>query len=78
MKLYENYCDQLLYRPNLLFVKYEDMVASFEPWLDGIIEFLGVDAVPEVRSKIIREADFHVERLISMSKKKTFIRKEGK
>ena len=60
-KKYNVCCKELMGKPNVLFVKYEDMVTDFESWLDSIINFLKFDVNQETVSKIIKEANFDVE-----------------
>jgi len=59
---YREYAQKLLHKPNLLFVRYEDMVTDFEKWLDPIITFLDVEVKKEMINQIMREANFKVER----------------
>ena len=59
--IYQEYCQSLLDKPNVLFVTYEKMVTDFDTWLDSIIEFLKLKVSPELVSKIKEEADFTVK-----------------
>jgi len=60
-KTYETYCSELLGKPNVLFLKYEDMVADFEPWLRRAAEHVGLDGNELLLRRIIGEADFEVK-----------------
>lgn len=60
--LYENYLRTLAERPNVLILKYEDMVADFPVFLDRIIRFLGYAPSAYLRQAILNEADFKVEK----------------
>jgi len=60
-RVYETYCSELLGRPNVLFLKYEDMVADFEPWLRRAAEHVGLDGNELLLRRIIGEADFEVK-----------------
>ncbi len=58
---YKSYCEKLLSRPNVLFVKYEDMVKDFSEWLNTIIKFLDIDVKDETVNSIITQSDFKVD-----------------
>ena len=53
---YTYYCQKLLRQPNVLFMKYEDMVSDFDNWLNTIIEFLKIDPDRKKLNKIINKA----------------------
>ena len=57
---YKDYSRELLGKPNVLYLKYEDMVENFNAWLDRLIEFLGMDLHREFIDRIKAEADFKV------------------
>lgn len=61
LKIYQQYCQNLLSKPNVLFVMYEKMVSDFATWTDNVIEFLQLKVSPELVSKIKEEADFTVK-----------------
>ena len=61
LKIYQQYCQNLLNKQNVLFVTYEKMVIDFNTWLDTVIEFLQLKVSPELVSKITEEADFNVK-----------------
>ena len=58
---YRAYCEQLLNKSNVLFVKYEDMIDDFETWLGTIMNFLEIDERSEAISRIRREANVSVQ-----------------
>ncbi len=55
---YEEYLDQLYGRPNVLLLKYEDMIADFESWLSAFLEFSSLHLSGEVIDAIKKEANF--------------------
>ena len=57
---YYEYDNELMGKPNVLFLKYEDMVTNFEPWLERLLEFLDLDVSPRLISEIKAGADFKV------------------
>jgi len=61
LKKYNACCQRLLGEPNVLFVKYEDMVTDFSSWLDSIINFLQFDVSQETVSQLTKEANFDVK-----------------
>ena len=61
LRIYQEYCQNLFGKPNVMFVTYEKMVTDFDTWLDSIIEFLKLKVSPELVSKIKEEADFTVK-----------------
>lgn len=70
LKRYENYCENLLGRPNVFFVKYEDMVNDFPTWLNTVIKALELDNVDkELVEKLIHEAGFDVEENVNSHKR---------
>jgi len=66
---YREYCEQLLNKSNVLFVKYEDMIDDFETWLGTILNFLEIDERSEAISRITREANFSVQEDVSSHKR---------
>lgn len=61
LKIYRQYCQKLLSKPNVLFVTYEKMVMDFDTWLDTVIEFLLLKVSQQLVSQIKEEADFSVK-----------------
>ncbi len=59
---YEYYCKSLIGKPNVLFLKYEDMVMDFNSWLNSIIDYFEFKPGQELIDKILKNADFKVER----------------
>lgn len=59
---YKEYYKGLIGKPNVLFLKYEDMVENFDAWLDQLIEFLGMDISKEFIDQIKVEVDFNVSK----------------
>jgi hypothetical protein len=59
---YKDYAKELMGKPNVLFLKYEDMVENFGAWLDQLIEFLGMDIRKEFIDRIKAEVDFKVSK----------------
>jgi len=59
---YQGYHKELMGKPNVLFLKYEDMVKNFDVWLDQLIEFLGMDIRREFIDRLKAEADFKVSK----------------
>lgn len=67
---YRGYCRELVGRPNVFFVKYEDMVSDFEKWLDSVIKFLELDVSKEKVDKIIKASNFTVDKEEVLSHKR--------
>lgn len=61
VKIYQEYCQNLLKENNVLFITYEKMVTDFDTWLDSIINFLGLNLNLELVSQIKNDADFKVK-----------------
>jgi hypothetical protein len=59
---YYEYHKELIGKPNVLFLKYEDMVENFDAWLDQLIEFLGMDIRQEFIDRVKAEVDFKVSK----------------
>ncbi|MCX6579054.1 MAG: sulfotransferase domain-containing protein [Candidatus Aminicenantes bacterium] len=57
---YYEYHKVLMGKPNVLFLKYEDMVTDFGPWLDRLLAFLDLDVAPGLIAEIKAGADFKV------------------
>jgi len=57
---YYEYHKALMGKPNVLFLKYEDMVTDFEPWLDRLLAFLDLNVDPGLLAEIKAGADFKV------------------
>ena len=59
---YEEYSEKFHGKPNVLFLKYEDMVADFEPWLSRLIEFTGLNLGEKTIELIKSTANFNVDK----------------
>jgi hypothetical protein len=59
---YREYRDTLIGKPNVLFLKYEDMIENFEAWLDCLLEFLDIDVGKQLLEEIKAGAGFKVSR----------------
>lgn len=57
---YEDYCRELLGRPNVLTLRYEDMLTDFEAWLRQAARHLALDANELLLRRIMDESDFGV------------------
>lgn len=68
-KIYADYCKHLIERENVLFLKYEDMIEDFGPWLYSLTSFLELKNI-NVAEKIIKETTFKVDK----ENKHSFIR----
>jgi hypothetical protein len=58
---YQEYVQNCLHRPNVLFLQYENMVSDFEEWMQKLLMFLELDVPQEIVDQIISEADFTVQ-----------------
>jgi hypothetical protein len=56
------YHQQLSGKDNVLFLKYEDMVTDFEPWLNQLLTFLDLDISPELKNEISDSGNFKVDK----------------
>jgi hypothetical protein len=59
--IYEQYCQQLLERPAILFLKYEEMVADFPGWLARLSQHLGLDGQTAALEQVKHRANFTVK-----------------
>lgn len=53
---YEAYCDKLLGRPNVLLLKYEEMIEDFDGWLKRILNFTGWTPREETLNRLRAES----------------------
>ena len=53
---YTYYCQNLLGKPNVLFVKYEDMTNNFDNWLNTVVQFLEANVSQKKLDKVINKA----------------------
>jgi len=61
-KNYAAYCNNLLHKDNVLFLKYEDMISRFDVWLYKLTDFLGLENVEQKANEIIKATSFKVEK----------------
>lgn len=59
---YRTYCSKLIDRPDVLFLKYENMVADFPSWFEQVTEFWQIDLSRRAKEKYLRRANFNVRR----------------
>lgn len=60
--LYKEYAKTFMGKDNVLFLKYEDMVSDFGPWLDRLTAFLDLDVSDELIRRIKDSANFKVDK----------------
>jgi hypothetical protein len=60
LSIYSEYIDKLLGQPNVLFLKYEDMVASFPAWLNRLSGHVELGQQIHVIETLQKEANFSV------------------
>lgn len=61
-KKYKDYCDHLIDRPNVLFLRYEDMISDFEPWLRKLSSYLELTNNDGLIKKLVSETSFSVKK----------------
>jgi len=61
-KNYEAYCTKLLNKQNVLFLRYEDMISQFGPWIRRLNSFLGISGNEEQLNQIISSTSFKVDK----------------
>lgn len=59
---YQEYLDTFIGRPNVLFLKYEDMVGDINNWLNNLISFSGLNVPRDIADLIIQSANFTVDK----------------
>ena len=57
LKIYTYYCQNLVGKPNVLLVKFEDMTGNFDSWLNDIIKFIDLNIEPKKVLKIVSTAN---------------------
>lgn len=67
---YKQYCDKLLVNKNVLFLKYEDMVTNFRPWLEKLAAYLELPNPEKKIDEIVEASNFKVKK----EDKKSFVR----
>ncbi|MEX1247028.1 MAG: sulfotransferase domain-containing protein [Anaerolineales bacterium] len=61
LPIYEGYCQQLAKNPQIMYLKYEDMVSDFENWLGRLSRHPGLADQSRVLERVKAEADFAVQ-----------------
>lgn len=69
-KKYNDFCTNLLHRPNVVLLRYEEMIADFSPWLNKLSDFLELQHNDDVKKAIIQKTSFKVKK----EDKNSFIR----
>ena len=59
-QVYESYCQKCLNQPNVLFLRYEDMVDNFEKWLNTLLNWLDLEVSPFFFNDLLKNANFEV------------------
>ena len=62
LQRYRQYCQNLFGKPNVLFVKYEEMVTDFNTWFNKVTDFLELNVSQKLVNQIASTADFKVEK----------------
>lgn len=62
LQTYQTYCEQLLGRVNVLYLRYEDMVSDFLAWLQRAAEHLRLAENVDLLGSIADEASFSTQR----------------
>lgn len=58
--VYEEYSLRLIGKKNVLFLRYEDMIEDFSPWLEKLVNHCELDTNNDVFDKIISSTSFKV------------------
>ncbi|MCP4217175.1 MAG: sulfotransferase domain-containing protein [bacterium] len=61
LRRYYEYHRELKDKPNVLLLKYEDMVSDFDSWLERLLDFTGMDVAPGLIEEIKAGAGFNVK-----------------
>ena len=67
---YEGYCKDFLGKENVLFLKYEDMVTDFKPWLNKLANYLELKGRDHKIEELVEANKFKVKK----EDKKSFVR----
>jgi len=59
-RIYADYLDQLLGRPNVLLLRYEQMVTDFPSWLEKVEGFLELDLPAAERAAFVRSSQAYL------------------
>ena len=60
LPIYQDYCDSLLGKKGVLFLRYEDMVVDFPTWLSQLSRHTGLTGETKSIQEILNAADFSV------------------
>lgn len=67
---YDDYCNNLLNRNNVLFLKYEDMIEDFDSWIKKLLKFFNLENKQIIADEISKKTSFKVDK----ENKHSFIR----
>lgn len=67
---YEEYLSKLYGKPNVLFLKYEDMIENFPDWFEKVVEFTGLTPDTDTRDLIMKTANFKVANEVKSAHKR--------
>ncbi len=56
LKMYTYYCQNLIAKPNVLVLKFEDMINNFDSWLSSIIDFTNLETDREQLEELVHAA----------------------
>lgn len=70
LKVYEDYMTKLSGLSNVLFLKYEDMITNFEPWINRLALHINVDPNSSVIQNYISQTSF----VVTKEDKNSFVR----
>lgn len=59
---YKDFCENLLHKPNVVLLRYEDMIGAFAPWLNKLSDFLELRNNEDVKNAIIEKTSFKVKK----------------
>jgi hypothetical protein len=62
IEIYQFYIQMMIDQPDIVFLTYEQMVGSFDFWLDTLIAGLRLDINPHLMDQIKHEANFVIEK----------------
>ena len=56
-KMYNFYCQNLIGKPNVLLIKFEDMINNFNSWLSSILEFIDLEIDQKKVTELVDRAN---------------------
>lgn len=62
LRKYRLYYEKLIGKPNVLFLKYEDMVTNFTSWIGKVIDFFQFAPSQKILDEIMQKANFEVRK----------------